>query len=874
MKKDAGGRVRDSGEWIIGVGLILVAAGFLALFLLFVGARQAHAALSKSSPAGEEVWRLNCGGANYDYTDPAGNWWTRDEAFASLYRWGYANGSNRSTGNAISGTTQGPVYQDCREGGTTLSYKIEVPNGTYRVRLMLAELRWTAAGKRKFNIALEGTTLWTNVDPYALAGGRHKAVDLTADVTVSDGVLDVTFPAVYADKACLNGIEIRPLGVPDGAFLDFIQKKMFWYFWNEADVQTGLVKSTENNWKTGYGTVSSIAVDGFALSVYTVAAERGWITRQTAYDRVMKMLTSFETRLQNVHGFWYHFVNIGTGAREMNSEVSTVDSALFILGAIQAGRYFLSDHPDVWAKADLLYRRMDWTWFMNIGSDWQKRFVNMGWKPENDGYSYIISSGRPEGGFFCNDWWNRYSESIFVTLLALGSPTHSIGPAAWTDMGRWWAEAFGYRFIQEPPLFTHQYHHLYIDLRNIHDGGADYFENSVRAAQTNRLTCVTDAQARYEPDRWGLTACVGPDGAYHAYGGSPGGSHDGTVAPTAAVTSVMLTPAESIRAARYMFFQYKHHIWGRYGFTDAFNVGQTWRSQFVDGLNQAPMILAIENYNAGLVRNTFMSNPYIQSALALAGFKPFSEEPLVSSSTFEAPERNGAKAFDGDPNTRWASQWSDPQWLEIDYGGGRTFNQATIDWEYAHGRSYKIQSSSDGATWVDAFSTSSGDGGQDAAAFGEMTGRFWRLYGTERGTPYGYSIWEMKYEHSVNLALNKVVAASSIEDSGMEPARAVDGDLGTRWASQWSDAQWIWVDLGSPQAIRRVTLHWEYAYGKDYTLQTSDDSFNWTTRATIVGGDGGVDEVPLAGVTARYVRMDGTRRGTPYGYSLWEFQVQ
>jgi beta-glucosidase-like glycosyl hydrolase len=123
-----------------------------------------------------------------------------------------------------------------------------------------------------------------------------------------------------------------------------------------------------------------------------------------------------------------------------------------------------------------------------------------------------------------------------------------------------------------------------------------------------------------------------------------------------------------------------------------------------------------------------------------------------------------------------------------------------------------------------------------------------------------------------NLALNRPATASSSQP-GLTPNMAVDGNGGTRWSSDATDAQWIYVDLGSTQTIRRVVLNWEAAYGRNYQIQTSADANNWTTIYTTTTGDGGIDDVVGINGSGRYVRMNGTLRGTVYGYSLWEFAV-
>lgn len=126
----------------------------------------------------------------------------------------------------------------------------------------------------------------------------------------------------------------------------------------------------------------------------------------------------------------------------------------------------------------------------------------------------------------------------------------------------------------------------------------------------------------------------------------------------------------------------------------------------------------------------------------------------------------------------------------------------------------------------------------------------------------------------VNLAVGKPTATSSTEANGWDAKYAVDGDTGTRWSSQWSDPQWIRVDLGGLWSVSRVTLRWETAYGTRYSVRTSTDGTAWTTVRTVDNGDGGVDDVSFPPVAARYVMMFGTRRSGGYGYSLWEFEVR
>lgn len=257
---------------------------------------------------------------------------------------------------------------------------------------------------------------------------------------------------------------------------------MFWYFWNEAGPSTGLISDKSNNWAPENFLTASIATTGFGLSAITVAAERGWISRDQARQRVHTTLNFFRqmqlSAAHSYHGMWYHFLNRNTGQRDYSSEVSTVDSALFILGALQAGEYFRSEDPSVAQKAEQMYRDMDWAWYTNRGG--VNPFVSMGWKPESGG---IIA---PDRGTFIVAWWNMHAETVLVDLLALGSPTHPISVQAWVDMRRHGSNSSDggiYGYMHYPPLFVHQYVHLYYDLRNKQDGLVDYWDAAVRATQ-------------------------------------------------------------------------------------------------------------------------------------------------------------------------------------------------------------------------------------------------------------------------------------------------------------------------------------------------------------------------------------------------------
>jgi len=174
-----------------------------------------------------------------------------------------------------------------------------------------------------------------------------------------------------------------------------------------------------------------------------------------------------------------------------------------------------------------------------------------------------------------------------------------------------------------------------------------------------------------------------------------------------------------------------------------------------------------------------------------------------------------------------------------------------------------------------------GDGDVDDLTGLSGTGRYVRILGTRRGTQWGYSLWSfevygnlVRSTSATDLAAHRPATASSraFDSPTFDPSKAVDGDPDTRWSSEFSDSQWIAVDLGQPFILDSVRLSWETAYGADFQIQISDDSAQWTTVRTVTNNTGGVNDLPIAG-TGRFVRMFGTRRGTEWGYSLWSFEV-
>ena len=278
--------------------------------------------------------------------------------------------------------------------------------------------------------------------------------------------------------------------------------------------------------------------------------------------------------------------------------------------------------------------------------------------------------------------------------------------------------------------------------------------------------------------------------------------------------------------------------------------------------------------------------------------------PATASSTQSATFPAGS-AVDGNAGTRWSSAAADPQWLQVDLGSTQSICGVTLQWEAAYGRAFQVQTSTNATSWVDVYATTTGTGGTQVLTV-NGTGRYVRVYGTARGTAFGYSLWEFQVRTGSGptlpptdpppttppptdpppggtvrlLSYNKpAVASTSQSDANCfecTAARAFDNDPASRWATSsttgWVDPGWIYVDLGATAGITQVVLQWDPAFARAYQIQVSPNATTWTTIYSTTTGTGFKETINATG-TGRYVRMYGTARSSAYGYSLWEFKV-
>ncbi|CAN5150758.1 glucoamylase family protein [soil metagenome] len=432
--------------------------------------------------------------------------------------------------------------------------------------------------------------------------------------------------------------ELQALAAPghEHAMLEYLKCRSFDYFRQEWNPANGLVAD-----KNQPGAPASIAVLGMALSAYTIAAEHKLISRTEAIERTLAALHFLQSSEQGTaadatgyKGFYYHFLDIQSGKRTWQSELSTIDTAILMAGILTALSYFDGDDAgerELREIADFLYRRVEWPWALDSAATFSH-----GWTPEKK--------------FEKHRWDTNYSEAMLLYIMALGSPTHAINPKGYHE----WTSTFQTMKIYEieclhaGPLFIHQMSHLWIDFRGIEDefnklAGFDYFENSKRATFIQRQYAIENPKnfSHYGEYCWGLTASDGPGPmlrtikgvkrVFHDYiaRGVPHGPDDGTISPWAVVASLPFAPDMVLKTIRHMIQTLGEEGLCQYGFDASYNPSfpqstdgyEGWVSPWRFGLNQGPTIMMIENYQSQLPWATMKKCPYLIAGLRAAGFE-------------------------------------------------------------------------------------------------------------------------------------------------------------------------------------------------------------------------------------------------------------
>jgi hypothetical protein len=429
--------------------------------------------------------------------------------------------------------------------------------------------------------------------------------------------------------------------VNDDAFLDMISRACFKFFWKEAAPRTGL--SRDN---TKFPHVYSIASTGFGLSAMVIGAERGYKPRAEIEKRVYAMLKTLNASTKK-DGMLFHYLDAKGQPSLAGYEnvASTIDSGLLLMGVITAGEYF---GGKIKVEADKLYANVNWNTFVES----KRRLIKMAWQP-NDKKNLTGS------GHFHGATWDYYSdESIIVNLLAISAPNPRYRVPG--DFFYRWVRASASYNPQTPglkqsgpffyswsgALFTYQFAHLWVDFKKLgkdnpakfglhHVPAVDWYQNTMKATIACRQFSI-DRRKKFKSfgyNSWGLTACACKNG-YYVGGFAPRGDQappklDGTIAPYGAGTAIMFLPKESIAALHY-YYNLKDEngkalVWGKYGFHDSFNLDTNFVAKEYLGIDQGPLLLAIENYRSKLILKTFMKNKHIRQGLQRIGFTNIAE---------------------------------------------------------------------------------------------------------------------------------------------------------------------------------------------------------------------------------------------------------
>ena len=384
-------------------------------------------------------------------------------------------------------------------------------------------------------------------------------------------------------------------------------KGSFDFFWEQANTTPGssgfgLVRDRY----PGSESIASIASTGFGLTAYLIGINKGYITEQEGYERVSQTLDTL-LAMDREEGFYYHFVDIESGKRVWESEVSSIDTSILLLGVLSVGQYF---GGEIEVKARQIYDAVNWPWFLD------------------DNRQMFYMAYRPEKGF--EGHWDFYAEQLMMYILAAGSVTHPVDEVPYYTFTRHVASyGDGEPFIHSwfGSLFTYQYSHAWIDFRDYVDReGVNWFDNSIKASLA-QYNFAVDMDSKYEtlgPNAWGLTACDGPNGYNGRYGAPPSGfdnqQHyvDDTIAPCAAIASMIFTPKQSEQALQN--YASIPELKGKYGFYDAYNLTEVWFDSDVIGIDKGITLLMLANAENNFVYEIMMQNETILNGLSKLQF--------------------------------------------------------------------------------------------------------------------------------------------------------------------------------------------------------------------------------------------------------------
>jgi len=403
--------------------------------------------------------------------------------------------------------------------------------------------------------------------------------------------------------------------LPDEALLEKIQKQSFRFFWEGAEPASGLARDRSRQHGDPEDNLVAIGGSGFGLMALVAAVSRGWVSRMAAMTRLSRMLDALE-RGRRYHGVYPHFMDGVSGATipfgPLDDGGDLVETSFLMMGLLAVRRYFNgADEADLRTRITALWEEVEWDWHVQPG----QKVLTWHWSPKHH--------------FKMNHAIRGWNECLITYVLAAASRRHAITSEIYQAgfcSGPDYHNGSSYQEIVLPlgprlggPLFFAHYSFCGLDPRGLVDANANYWAQNVAHTRTNRAHCIANpgSFAGYGPDCWGLTASDDPSG-YDAHAPN---NDNGTISPTAALSSFPYAPQEAMRALRHFLAQYGDRIWGRYGFTDAFNPSRDWYADTFLAIDQGPIILMIENHRSSLLWELFMSITEVRHGLARLGFE-------------------------------------------------------------------------------------------------------------------------------------------------------------------------------------------------------------------------------------------------------------
>jgi hypothetical protein len=409
----------------------------------------------------------------------------------------------------------------------------------------------------------------------------------------------------------------RQKNLTDTALLELVQKQTFRYFWDFAHPVSGLARERSNE-AFDYGAeVVTSGGTGFGVMSTIVAVERGWISRDTAAKRLLKMV-KFLWKAEAYHGVFPHWLNGATGKAipfsRKDDGGDLVETAYLMQGLLCVRQYFNKDNQtekELRNRINWIWGEIEWNWYTKDGEE----VLYWHWSPNN--------------GWSMNFPLRGYNETLITYVLAASAERYPVSESVYH---RGWAQSnffkngktfYNYKlplgFDLGGPLFFSQYSYLGLDPRGLKDRYADYWEQNKNHTLVNRAYCIDNPKKfkGYGENSWGLTS----SDSWVGYAGHSPTEDLGVISPTAALSAFPYTPEYSMKALKYFYNNMGDKIWSEYGFTDAFSESKDWYAKSHLAIDQGPIIVMIENYRTGLLWKLFMSCPEIQNGLKKLGFE-------------------------------------------------------------------------------------------------------------------------------------------------------------------------------------------------------------------------------------------------------------